>query len=114
MTRAEYITCIAKTDAPNVSWCGRNISMVASFENIGHAKRAVAQGSRLTICPECWTMKVTEGEMTKIHEALLRFKDIVDNQECLCEEVYRCTVHMDRLIANRALEEYENGWGHEI
>ena len=68
MTRAEYITCIAKTYDPKVAWCGRNISMETSFQNIDHAKRAVAQGSRLTICPECWTMKVTEGKMKKVFD----------------------------------------------
>ena len=44
--------------------------------------------------------------MDKIYEALLRFKAIVDNQECLCDEVNRCTVHMDRITADMALENY--------
>lgn len=68
MNRAEYITCIAKTYDPNTSWCGRNISMMFSFENIDHAQRAVAKGSRLTICPECWTtiQDVIDNEMLKL------------------------------------------------
>jgi len=35
------------------SRCGRSISMLFAFQNIGHVQFAVAIGSRLTICPEC-------------------------------------------------------------
>jgi len=55
MDRAEYITCIKQTYETRLSWCGRNICMEFAFENLGHAQEAVAKGSRLTICPECWT-----------------------------------------------------------
>jgi len=55
MPRAEYITCIKQTYNVSYSWCGRNIEMKFSFNNLDHAQRAVAVGSRLTICPECWT-----------------------------------------------------------
>jgi len=45
--------------------------------------------------------------MDKVKEALLRFKAIVDTQECLCEETHRCTMHYDRMLADRALEAIE-------
>lgn len=55
MSRPEYTTCIRQTYDVFLSWCGLHLSLAFAFQNIDHAKNAVASGSRLTICPECWT-----------------------------------------------------------
>jgi len=46
--------------------------------------------------------------MSKVNEALWRFKKIVDGEECLCDEVHCCTVHANRILADMAIEEYDN------
>ena len=55
INRPDHITCIKQTYDTKKSWCGECITGLFTFQNIGHAQEAVAQGSRLTICPECWT-----------------------------------------------------------
>ena len=65
--RAEHITCIKQAYATDISWCGENIKMVFAFQNIDHARGAVKNGSRLTVCPGCW-----EAWNKKLEDALRR------------------------------------------
>ncbi|MHC5062333.1 MAG: hypothetical protein ACYTFK_14870 [Planctomycetota bacterium] len=46
-----------------------------------------------------------------IRKALERFKDIVDSLECGCDEAYgfRCSLHKDSELAERALKSIEQG-----
>ncbi|WP_439623411.1 hypothetical protein [Gemmata sp.] len=61
--RPEYVKCVADVTGPSIpfgehrisqrSVCGRHIGSEFHFVSWGHADAAVAQSSRLTVCPEC-------------------------------------------------------------
>ncbi len=44
--------------------------------------------------------------LDKVYDALLRFRAIVNGEECECDEYngYTCTVHRDRVLATDAIE----------
>jgi hypothetical protein len=51
--RPEYVTCVADAARPRRALCGRDVALAFTFVDAGHARRAAAAGSRLTVCPAC-------------------------------------------------------------
>lgn len=47
-------------------------------------------------------------EMEEIKQVIIRFSEIVDSLECMCEDGHDCTIHNDRLLAVKALKIFED------
>lgn len=48
----DYIICV-NSDVRHIALCGRSTFMLFTFESLEHATNAMAQESRLLLCPDC-------------------------------------------------------------